>query len=148
MFDDRIITVINELSEEFSVDWDRKLELTKQQALTAQGHIKTNPRIVVELLEKVMILQAFNSQGCFSTETAIRHFQGKIDKQRMLAEDKAPNIAGYIFSQVWASLIYTVITIGLLLVFTGPVNWYCNHRISGFCKTSANFQHWIVGDSK
>ena len=146
MFDDRTITVINELSSEFEVDWERKLELTKQQALTAQGNVKTNPRVVVELLEKVMILQAFNSQGCFSTETAIRHFQGKIDFQRMMTEDRAPNIAGYVFSQVWASLIYGAITVGLLLISTAPINWYCHHRNSGFCSASTNFQHWIVGD--
>lgn len=146
MFDDTIITVFTNKTEDLEVDWQRKLEVTKQQALTAQGNVKTNPRVMVELLEKVLVLQAFNSQGSYSTETAIRYFQGKIDKERSQFEDKlAPNIAGYLFGQVLASIAYLTVTLGLILVLLYPANQYCKGRQSPFCQGVSNIQTYFTG---
>lgn len=129
-----------------SFNLEQKLEQAKQALLTEQGNVKTNPRVVVELLEKIMVLQAACEQSSYSTAEALRHFQGKLDKQKWDEELKPPNIAGYLFGQVWATLAHSAITIGLLIVVYAPADRYCQSRESSFCIGVQGIKTYVTGN--
>lgn len=130
-----------------TVDLEEKLEQAKLLLLTEQGNVKTNPRVVVELLEKLMILQSLNKESTYSTAETLRHFQGKIDKLRW-DDATPPNIALYLFGQAWSAIGYSAITIGLLLVAYAPAANYCEQRESAFCVGIENMRTYVVGESQ
>ncbi|MBD2770965.1 hypothetical protein [Iningainema tapete] len=143
----QIDEIIDPINRKPTIDIADKLEQTKQQLLTEQGNVKTNLRIVVELLEKVMVLQSLNEKSTYSTAETLRHFQGKLDKQKW-DDPSPPNIALYLFWQVWAAIAYSAITIGVLLIAYVPAANYCQRRESPFCAGIHNMRTYVVGESK
>lgn len=130
-----------------SISLEDRLRIAKETVYIAQEKKSVNPKIMVELLENVMVLQSLSEKSTYSTAETLRHFQGKIDKQRW-DDPTPPNIALYLFWQVWAALFYSAITIGVLLIAYVPAANYCQRRESPFCTGIHNMRTYVVGESK
>lgn len=144
--DEEFLIQIDEIVQK-PIDLETKLKHVKEAVLAEQETFNPNPQVLILLLEKLMVLQALNEKSTYSTAETLRHFQGKLDKQKW-DDPTPPNIALYLFWQVWAAIAYSAITIGVLLIAYVPAAQYCQRRESPFCFGIHNMRTYVVGESK